>query len=261
MMKDSFSRLLAVAVLCFPAALASADETTVAIAANFTDTARKLATVFEQTTPHTIRLSSGSTGKLYAQINHGAPFDVYLAADRQRPELVEAQGLGVADTRFSYARGKLVLWSPKGNVFEDGGDYLEGIGYQRLAMANPKTAPYGQAAQQVLEQVGLWQEVQGRLVRGESITQAFQFVATGNAEAGFVALSQVKAWRREQGTDGGSGSIWTIPQPLYDPIDQQAILLVKGKDNPAARAWMDFLQGEKAREIIAKDGYDVGLAD
>lgn len=261
MMKDYFSRLLTAAILCFPAALAGAAETTVAIAANFTDTARKLATVFEQTTPHTIRLSSGSTGKLYAQINHGAPFDVYLAADQQRPELVEAQRLGVAGTRFSYARGKLVLWSPKENAFEDGVDYLKGIDYQRLAMANPKTAPYGLAAQQVLEHQGLWQEVQGRLVRGESITQAFQFVATGNAEVGFVALSQVKAWQRGQGKVGGEGSVWIIPQPLYDPIDQQAILLARAKDNPAARAWMDFLQGEKAREIITKDGYDVGLAD
>ncbi|SDW03187.1 molybdate ABC transporter substrate-binding protein [Marinobacter mobilis] len=229
-----------------------ADEVRIAIAANFTDTSRQLAERFQTDSGHRAIISYGSTGKLYAQIRNGAPFDVFLAADQQRPALLEQQGLAVAGSRFTYASGKLVLWSPNGERFVDGTDFLTGGRFQRLAMANPQTAPYGLAAQQVLQKLALWPALQPRVVRGESIAQTFQFVATANTDAGFVALAQVRAWPQS------AGSLWEIPQTYYQPISQQAVLLVRGQDNPAAQAWMNFLSSEPAQALIRQAGYGAG---
>jgi len=229
---------------------AVAGEVSLGVAANFTETADDLAERFEADTGHRAIVSTGSTGKLYAQVRNGAPYDVFMAADARRPALIEQAQAGVAGTRFTYARGKLVLWSPAPNAFENAEDYLSRQPFARLAMANPKTAPYGLAAQQVLENLGHWQALQGKLVRGDSIAQAFQFVVSGNAQAGFVALSQVKSWDDDEGTS------WKVPQAYYQPIDQQAILLNRGAGNEAARAWMDFLKSDTAIAIIRDYGYD-----
>ncbi|WP_421843431.1 molybdate ABC transporter substrate-binding protein [Marinobacter algicola] len=229
---------------------ALAGEVSLGVAANFTDTTRELAKQFEGETGHTVSASFGSTGKLYAQIRNGAPFDVFMAADARRPALIEKAQAGVPNTRFTYARGKLVLWSPTPGAFGDAESYLAQQAFSRLAMANPKTAPYGLAAQQVLEHLGHWQALQAKLVRGDSIAQAFQFVVSRNAQAGFVALSQVTSW------DDKEGTLWNVPQDYYQPIDQQAILLNRGISNEAALAWMDFLKSNTAIAIIRGHGYD-----
>ncbi len=228
-----------------------ADEVSVAVAANFTDATRRLAPLFEQATGHRLKISYGSTGKLYAQIENGAPFEVFLAADTARPLKAEQAGLAVSGSHFIYARGRLVLWSAKAGLFDAGETYLKNAGFAHLAMANPKTAPYGHAARQVLEQLGLWSALQSELVRGDSIAQTFQFVATGNAEAGFVAYSQVKGW------PGEAGSLWLIPQAYYTPIEQAAVLLRRGAANPGAQAFLDFIQGTVARQVIEGYGYGV----
>jgi molybdate transport system substrate-binding protein len=228
-----------------------ADEVSVAVAANFTDATRDIVPLFEKATGHTVKVSFGSTGKLYSQIEYGAPFEVFLAADSKRPRKAEAQGLAVEGTRFAYAIGKLALWSPKPGAFDDAEAYLKKSSFKRAAIANPKTAPYGLAAQQVLEHLGIWSAVQNKLVRGDSIAQTFQFVATGNADVGFVALSQVTAWKDSKGT------AWEIPQAYYAPIEQQAVLLEKGRDKPAAKAFIDFLKGDEARAVITGYGYGV----
>ena len=240
-------------LLLFWSAAADAGEVKVAVAANFTDAAREIAGRFERWSGHTAKVSYGSSGKLYAQIEHGAPFEVLLAADAERPAKAEAEGLAVPGSRFTYAEGRLVLWSAAADRFEDGGAYLNGGAFRRAAIANPKTAPYGAAARQVLERLGLWGRLSDRLVRGDSIAQAFQFTATGNAEAGLVALSQVKGWR------GEPGSLWVIPASYYDPIAQQAVLLKRGEENPAARAFLAFLRGAEARAVIAGYGYGVPM--
>ncbi|MGC8120673.1 molybdate ABC transporter substrate-binding protein [Marinobacter sp. VGCF2001] len=244
-----FSGLLAIGLLFHPG-LAIAGQVAVAVAANFTDTTRTLADRFKAATGHQVTASFGSTGKLYAQIRHGAPFDVFMAADMRRPALLESDGTGVAGTRFTYARGKLVLWSPRPAAFTSPMTYLEEQSFARLAIANPKTAPYGLAARQVLEHLELWAALQSKLVRGDSIAQAFQFIASGNTEAGLVALAQVNAWPEADGT------LWAIPQAYYEPINQQAILLRRGADSTAARDWLDFLRSPEALNIIQGYGYD-----
>lgn len=227
------------------------DTVSVAVAANFTDATRDIVSLFEQATGHTARVSFGSTGKLFSQIENGAPFEVFLAADSRRPVKAEKAGLAVPGTRFTYARGKLVLWSARPGVFEDGEAYVKAVAFPRAAIANPRTAPYGLAAQQVMEYLGVWEAAQPRLVQGDSIAQAFQFTATANAEVGFVAFSQVKAWNREPGT------LWEIPQDYYAPIAQQAVLLQKGIERPAARAFLDFLRTPEAHAVITGYGYGV----
>lgn len=243
--------LVAGAGFALGAAIVQADEVSVAVAANFTDATRDIVPLFEKATGHTVKVSFGSTGKLYSQIEHGAPFQVFLAADSKRPKKAEAEGLAVQGTRFTYAMGKLALWSAKPGAIKDGEAYLKESGFTRIAIANPKTAPYGLAAQQVMEHLGTWPKVQGKLVRGDSIAQTFQFVATGNAEAGFVALSQVKAWKK------GEGSAWEIPQAYYEPIEQQAVMLNEGSENPAAKAFIEFLKSDAARSVITGYGYGV----
>jgi molybdate transport system substrate-binding protein len=226
-----------------------AEEVVVAVAANFTDATRDIVPLFEKATGHRAKVSFGSTGKLYSQIENGAPFGVFLAADSKRPAKAEEQGLAVPGSRFTYARGKLVLWSAKAGAFVDGEDYLKAVSFPHAAIANPKTAPYGLAAQQVMEHLGVWDRARGRLVQGDSIAQTFQFVATGNAEAGMVAYSQIKGWK------GDAGSLWVIPESYYAPIAQQAVLLKRGQGNPAAKAFLSFLQGPEAHAVIEGYGY------
>ncbi|MET0067448.1 MAG: molybdate ABC transporter substrate-binding protein [Candidatus Thiodiazotropha sp.] len=232
--------------------LASAGEVRIAVAANFTDATKAIAPLFEAATGHTTKISYGSTGKLYAQIEHGAPFEVFLAADIQRPEKAEQQGLAINGTRFVYAQGKLALWSADPNRFTSGESFLASGDFSHVALANPKTAPYGLAADQVMSHLGLLEALRAKRVQGDSIAQTFQFAATGNADAGFVALSQVNAWK------GNPGSLWVIPADFYAPIEQAAVLLKKGEHNPAAQAYLDFLKSEEAREVIERFGYGVG---
>jgi len=231
---------------------ASAGEVSVAVAANFTDAARDIIQLFEKETGHTVKVSFGSTGKLYAQIENGAPFEVFLAADAERPQKAEVAGLAIAGSRFTYALGRLYLWSAKPNAWGDAESWLAGGAFSHLAIANPKTAPYGLAAQQVMEHLGLWEKLQPKLVQGDSIAQTFQFAVSGNAEAGFVAGSQVKA-------AGSVGTAWEVPQVYYHPIEQQAVLLRNGADNEAARAFLAFLQSDAARAVIR--GYGYGVAE
>ncbi|MBC7804063.1 MAG: molybdate ABC transporter substrate-binding protein [Candidatus Parcubacteria bacterium] len=240
---------LAIALAAAPAA---ADEAQLAVAANFAGPVKQLADRFTQTTQHKLSISVGSTGKFYAQVKNGAPFDVFLSADDETPLRMEKEKLAVAGTRFTYAIGKLVLWSPSPGVVNGKGEVLRKTEFKRLAIANPKLAPYGAAAQQTLEKLGVWQAVQGKLVMGENIAQTLQFVATGNAELGFVALSQI-----QEGGKPPAGSHWLVPQSLYDPIRQDAVLLARGGSNPAARLFLDFLRSAPARELVRSSGYDL----
>jgi molybdate transport system substrate-binding protein len=229
---------------------AQAAEVGVAVASNFMAPMQKIAQAFEQDTGHKAILSFGSTGSFYAQIKNGAPFQVLLAADAQTPLRLEKEGLGVAGSRVTYATGKLVLWSRQPGLVDDQGAVLRSGRFERMALANPKLAPYGAAAVEVLSQLGVLKEMQPKLVQGENIAQTYQFIATGNAQLGFVALSQVLV-------DGKitQGSGWPVPPGLHAPILQDAVLLTQGRNNPAAPALLAYLQGEKARALIRSFGY------
>ena len=230
--------------------MAHADTVSVAVAANFTAPMQKIAAAFEADTGHKAELSFGATGKFYAQITHGAPFQVLLSADDTTPTRLEREGKAVAHSRFTYAIGTLVLWSAQPGTVDAKGDVLKSGDFKHLAIANPKLAPYGAAALQVMEKLGVATALQPRLVQGENIAQTFQFVSTGNAQLGFVALSQVMA-------DGKirSGSAWQVPASLHEPIRQDAVLLMPGKDSAAASALLTYLRGSKARAIIQSYGY------
>ncbi len=230
---------------------AAAETIRIAVASNFTAAAREIVSRFEQSSGHQVKVSYGSSGKLYAQIEHGAPFDLLLAADTVRPINAEREGYAVADSRFIYAKGKLVLWSPKPGLYSDGEAYLRQRQFQRLAIANPKTAPYGTAAQQVLKYLGVWDPTSKNIIRGDSIAQTFQFVATGNASAGLIAMAQLKSWQHQQ------GSLWLIPDHYYAPIEQSAILLSHGASNPAARQFLSYLNSDKVRSLIEDYGYGI----
>ena len=245
-------RLSLLAALLLASLTAHADEVQVAVAANFTAPMQQIAPLFEKDTGHKAMLSFGATGKFYAQITNGAPFEVLLAADDETPVKLEKEALGVAGSRFTYAIGRLVLWSANPDLVDAAGAILKTGSFKHLALANPKTAPYGAAAMEVMNKLGVVTELQPRFVQGESITQTQQFVATGNAELGFVALSQVFK-------DGKltAGSMWAIPGKLHEPILQDAVLLAKGKDKPASLALMAYLKGEKARAIIKSYGYEL----
>ncbi len=240
--------------LCLPISHSlpvAAEEVRVAVASNFLSTFQALAKEFEKHTGHTVAMSPGSSGKLYAQITHGAPFDLLFSADTQRPRLLEQEGLAVPGSRFPYAVGRLTLWSLSPDMLKDNGpDVLRQAAFSRLAIANPKTAPYGKAAEQVLQALGLWKMVQPKLVQGENIGQTLQFVASQNAELGFVALSQVLDPKME-----GKGSRWDVPSQLHDPLTQEVILLNNGEHNPAAKALLIFLASPAARSIIERYGY------
>ncbi|WP_174802154.1 molybdate ABC transporter substrate-binding protein [Martelella limonii] len=240
--------LLALLILPLPPRSALSGEVTVAVAANFTGTAEEIAEAFHDETGHDVLLSFGSTGRLYAQIIHGAPFDVYLAADVSRPARAIAEGFAVAGSAFTYALGALVLYSVDPDLVDgDGSVLLHPERFGKLAIANPATAPYGTAAVEAMQALGVYDRLADRLVTGENITQAYQFVATGNASLGFVALSQV--------IDRKDGSRYEIPETLYAPIAQDAVLLKTGANNLAARAFMSFLKGDVARKIVGNHGY------
>jgi molybdate transport system substrate-binding protein len=246
-------RLCTVACLLAAAPFAAADTVSVAVAANFADALRQLEPLFEQESGHELRISSASTGILYAQILHGAPYDLFLAADRERPERLIKNGLAEASSAFVYARGRLVLWSARRGLVDDRGEVLRSGAFEHLALANPRTAPYGAAAMQVLERLGLAQTLAGRLVTGESVAQAWHFVVSGNAELGFVSLSQPVAAGRL-----AEGSYWIVPEELYAPIEQVAVLLGPGGEKPAARAFMAFLRSREAVARIEVLGYAAG---
>lgn len=234
------------------AASAPAAEVQVAVAANFTAPMQAIARQFEQATGHRAVASFGATGQFYAQIKNGAPFDVFLAADDDRPARLEAEGQAVPGSRFTYAVGTLALWSAREGYVDDKGAVLKQGGFRHLSIANPKAAPYGLAATQVLARLGLADAIKPKIVEGQSIAQAYQFVASGNAELGFVALSQVYK-------DGrlAAGSAWLVPGSMHDPIRQDAVILAQGRDNPAAQAFVDYLKGPEAARIIQSYGYEV----
>ena len=231
---------------------AHAGEVQVAVAANFAGPMEKLAGQFQKDTGHKAILATGATGKFYAQIRNGAPFEVLLSADDETPARLEAEGHAVARSRFTYAVGRLVLWSAKANYVDAAGAVLKTGDFTHLAIANPKTAPYGAAAVAVINKLGLTARLQPRLVQGENIAQAFQFASTGNAELGFVAQAQV--WRDGKFT---AGSGWIVPATMHAPIRQDAALLTKGARNPAAQALLDYLRSDKAKALIRAYGYEV----
>jgi molybdate transport system substrate-binding protein len=229
---------------------ALAEQVQVAVAANFTAPLQAIAAEFEKDTGHSVVASFGATGQLYAQIQHGAPFEVLLSADESTPAKLDSEGLGVSGSRFTYAVGSLVLWSATPGYLDGSDAVLKANQYRHLAIADPKTAPYGLAATQVLDKLDLTEAVQGKLVTGQSIAKALHFIATGNAELGFVALSQVY-----QDGQLSSGSAWIVPAELHSPIKQDALILKKGEHNPAAAAFMVYMKSEKAAAIIKSYGY------
>jgi molybdate transport system substrate-binding protein len=221
-------------------------ELTVAVAANFAAPMQRIAAAFEADTGHRAKLAVGATGAFYTQIRNGAPFDVLLAADDETPARLESDALAVKGSRFTYAMGRLALWSAKPGVVDEQGDVLKRTDIDRVAIANPKLAPYGKAAIETMQKLGVYGRLEPRVVQAENIGQAFQFVATGNALVGFVALSQVV---------DGKGSMWVVPESLHAPLRQDAVLLARAKDNAAAIALMQYLRGDKARGIIRAYGY------
>jgi len=229
--------------------IVSAETIRVATASNFSETIKVIAHQFEQESGHTVMIISGSSGKHYAQIKNGAPFDAFFSADSQRAERLDRENIAVPGSRFTYAIGKVVLWSPEDNYIVQQADILTQGKFRYLAIANPKLAPYGLAAQQVLKKAGIWNKLRSRMVRGENIGQTFQFVKSRNAELGFIALSQIK--RPNQTIEG---SYWAVPQSLYTPILQQAVLL---KKSDAGQLFLDFMKTQKVQQIIHNSGYDV----
>jgi molybdate transport system substrate-binding protein len=248
--KVQFFRLLLAVAAGVVACSTFAGEVQVAVAANFTAPVQVIAADFEKDTGNKVVASFGATGQFYAQIKNGAPFEVFLAADDTTPAKLESEGLTVPGSRFTYAIGALALWSVKDGYVDANGDVLKKNEFKHLAVANPKAAPYGQAAMQALDKLGLTQAVAAKIVEGQNISQTQQFVATGNAELGFVALSQIYKNGKITG-----GSAWIVPASLHEPIRQDAVILNKGKDNPVAKAFVDYLKGPKAAEVIKSFGY------
>ncbi len=247
-MKFIWSGQLLCAVLLWVPVCAKAEIIHLAVASNFREPAREIAARYEQHSGHQVVLSFGSTGKHYAQIKNGAPFDVFFAADARRPQLLEEAGVAIAGSRFTYARGRLVLWSPRNDFVDPQGKVLQAGQFSRIAIANPELAPYGRAAKEVLQAKGLWQALSTRLVRGENIGQTYQFVKSGNAQLGFVAYSQVI-----QPNQTITGSYWLVPQQMYRPVKQQAVLL---KNTRAIQKFINFVKGPEAKAIIQAYGYD-----
>lgn len=231
-----------------------AGEVTVAVASNFAKPMKQLARDFEHETGHQIKLSYASSGKFYAQIQHGAPYDVFLSADHEKPQQLIKINLAVEDSLFTYAIGRLALWSIDTNTVDKQGHVLKQRKFKHLAMAEPKLAPYGLAAQQTLEALSLLSDVRSKLVKGENISQTYQFVSTGNAQLGFVAWSQIIDTNTAQST---SGSAWLVPTQYHAPIKQQAVLLKRAQDKPAAKAFIAYLQSDAAKAIIQSAGYEV----
>jgi molybdate transport system substrate-binding protein len=237
------------ALLAFGPSAALASDTQVAVAANFTEPAKEIATAFKAATGHNAILSFGASGQFYAQMARGAPFEVFLSADADRPKKAEQDGLGITGTRFTYAIGRLILYSTTPGLVDDGGGVLKKGSFNKLAIADPTAAPYGVAATQTMRKMGVYDRVRPKIVMGSSLTQAYQFVDTGAAELGFVAYSQV--------INVPGGSRWLVPASNHAPIDQQAILLYTGQNNPAAKAFIAFMKGPQAVAIIKKYGYEL----
>jgi len=250
-MKPAPTRVLAAIVLAALACAARADELQVAVAANFAAAAQKIAAQFERDTGHTVKLSFGATGKFHAQIEAGAPFDVLLAADQATPARLVAEGQAVPGTLRTYAVGKLVLWSADPALVDDRGEILKSARWKHLSVADARLAPYGQAAMQTLTALGLVGAVRPRIVTAENIGQALQFVQSGNAELGFVALGQV------QPPDGSkaAGSMWIVPERLYAPIRQDAVVIARTRVAKAATQFVDYLASEPARAVLKAYGY------
>jgi len=249
-MKHSLAQTVALLVAILTPFSTRAETVSVAVASNFTAPMKAIVAEFEKSTGHHAQLSFGSSGKFFAQIRHGAPFDVFLSADDQKPAKLEAAGMSVPDSRFTYALGTIVLWSARPGFVDAQGAVLKSGDFQHLALANPKLAPYGEAAREVMQKRGVWSSLRRKLVLGENIAQTYQFVASGNAGLGFVALSQVMQDGHIQ-----AGSAWIVPATLYSPIRQDAVLLNRGKHNAAAKALLDYLKSAPARAIIRSYGY------
>ncbi len=239
--------LLSLGMLGLVSGCSPAEEVRIAVASNFSGAIREIATDFREATGQEVRPVFSSTGKHFAQITNGAPFAAFLAADVERPRLLEERGVAVPGSRFTYALGTLVLWSPTEGFIDGDGKVLQGTDFRFLAVASPKLAPYGAAARQVLEHMGIWEELQPKIVRGENIAQTFQYVASGNAELGFVAASQLEGSGRAH-----AGSRWLVPDEMHDPIAQQAVLL---REDPVARAFLAYLKSEEARAVMLAHGY------
>jgi len=251
-MRPLLSRLLLLIFSSLASGPGLADEIQVAVAANFTAPVTQIADEFHKDTGHSAKLIFGSTGKFYAQIKNGAPFDVLLAADQDTPTRLVQEGAAVEGSQITYAIGKLVLWSSKPALVDEKGAILKSANVAHVAYCNPKLAPYGAAAVEVMKSLGVFDVLQPKLVQGENITQAYQFVASGNAEIGFVALSQVYKDGRISG-----GSAWVVPANLYSPIRQDAVILAKGRDHPAAAEFVKYLKSEKAKAVIRAFGYEL----
>lgn len=251
-MRFNLRRLLTLTAALALSAAAQAEVVQIAVAANFTAPARALAEIFARTTGHEAKLSFGATGAFYTQIKNGAPFDILLAADDERPIRLEKEGDTVPGSRFTYAVGQLVLWSAKPGFVDGEGAVLKGGNFNKIAVANPKLAPYGAAAVETMDKLGLAAALTPKLVTGESIGQTYNFIATGNAELGFVALAQV--------LDGGklkSGSMWVVPAKYHAPIIQDAVILKRAAANPAAKAWMALMRSPNTQDFIRSYGYEV----
>lgn len=246
-MPSRLVKILAAGALALGAAFpAHAAQINVAVAANFTAASQEIAEAFKAKTGHEAILSFGSTGQLYTQITQEAPFEVFLAADDARPTKAVEEGFAVPQSQFTYAIGKIVLWSKDPDLVQ-GATTLKNGDFTKIAIANPKTAPYGAAAVQAMEALGVYDQLEPKIVQGNNIAQTFQFVETGNAELGFVALSQLAG--------AGEGSRWVVPEELHEPIRQDAVLLEKGADSEAAKGFLAFLRGPEAAAIIGRFGY------
>lgn len=245
-------RTALLALLGAAAGVVHAGEVHVAVAANFAAPMKEIAARFEQDTGHKVLATAGATGKFYAQIRNGAPFDILFAADGETPARLEKEGAAVPNTRFTYAIGKLVLWSAQAGLVDDKGNVLKKGSFEHLSIANPKLAPYGAAAVETLQKLAVYNALEPKLVVGESIAQAHQFVASGAAQLGFVAMSQVY-----EGGKLKSGSAWVVPGTLYSPIRQDAVALEKGKGKPAVEALLKYMKGDKAKAVIRSYGYEL----
>ena len=245
------SRLIALLVLLPACVAAHAEEVSIAVAANFTAPAKLIAAAFEKDTGHKAALAFGATGKFYAQIRSGAPFDVLLAADEETPDRLVQEGAADSTSRFTYAIGRLALWSAKAGYVDDNGEVLKKGEFRHIALANPKVAPYGVAAIETLASLRLLAAMQPKFVQGENTAQAYQFISTGNADLGFVALSQIMKDGRI--TDG---SAWVVPASLHWPIRQDAVILSQGEGKAAVEAWVKYLKSARAKAIIRSFGYE-----
>jgi len=241
------------ATLLLSSSFISAGEVSVAVAGNFFKPIKVLAAEFEAKSGHKVALSVGATGKLYAQISNGAPFELFFAADQKRPTKLVEQKLAVKASQFTYAQGQLVLWSRNSGVIDAQGKRLSSPDIKRLAIANPKAAPYGEQAVNALTKLGLYKQLESKIVQAQNIGQTYQYVSSGSVEQGIIAMSQVTV--NGQITTGSS---WIIPSDLYDAIQQDAVLLEKGKNNPVAQQFLDYIKSPSALNIIRSFGYEVG---